>query len=80
MMARVRQDGSEVLLQVGAHSTVLPWDAAIELGRALIEQGHRAEEIAKAMQVIEDQAPYPPGTFRCDGGHDESAVEPEGAS
>jgi hypothetical protein len=55
-VARVRQEGAEVLLVIDGHGSVLPWDAAIELGRALMEQGHRAEEIAKATQVIEDQA------------------------
>lgn len=55
-IVRVRQEGASVLLIIDERATEMPWDAAIELGRALIAKGHLAEEIAKHEQVIEDQA------------------------
>lgn len=55
-VVRVRQEGEKVLLVLDGIGTELPWEKALELGRALIQQGHRAEEIVKHEQVIEDQA------------------------
>jgi len=55
-VVRVRQEGTNVLLIIDGVATEMPWEAALELGRALLHQGHRAEEIAKHEQVIEDQA------------------------
>lgn len=53
----VRQDDERVLLIVNGRCVLnLPWDGALEIGRALIAQGHRAEEIAKAAGVIYDNA------------------------
>lgn len=55
--ATVRQNDERVLLIVNGQCILdLPWDGALEIGRALIAQGHRAEEIAKAAGVIYDQA------------------------
>lgn len=55
-VARVRQEGPNVLLVIDGRGTLMPWHVALDLGRALLEQGHRAEEIAKAPTIIEDQA------------------------
>lgn len=53
----VRQDDERVLLIVNGQCVLdLPWDGALEIGRALIAQGRRAEEIAKAAGVILDHA------------------------
>lgn len=55
--ATVRQDDERVLLIINGQCVLnLPWDGALEIGRALIAQGHRAEEIAKAAGVIRDHA------------------------
>lgn len=53
----VRQDDERVLLIVNGQCVLnLPWDGALEIGRALVAQGHRAEEIAKAAGVAYDHA------------------------
>lgn len=53
----VRQDGDRVLLIAGGKLLFsLPWDAADVLARAIYTQARRAEEIAKAAQIIADQA------------------------
>ena len=55
--ATVRQDDERVLLIVNGRCVLnQPWDGALEIGRALIAQGRRAEEIAKAAGVILDHA------------------------
>lgn len=41
--------GNEVLLD-------MPWEAALEVGRALIQLGRQAEQVCKIDQVIADQA------------------------
>lgn len=54
----IRQDGQHVLLLVDGRlvGAPLPWDAALEIGRAIIEKARAAEEIAKVSGVISDQA------------------------
>jgi len=53
---RVRQEGVNVLLVINGRAVEMPWHIALELGRALLNKGHLAEEIAKHEQVIYDQA------------------------
>ena len=54
---RVRQDGQRVLvIRDGRAILDLPWDAALDLARALQAQARRAEELAKAPAIIHDQA------------------------
>jgi hypothetical protein len=54
---RVRCDGPRVLLILGGRLLLdLPWDAAIALSRAIYQQAKRAEELAKAEQIVMDQA------------------------
>lgn len=53
----VRQEGERVLLlHNGALLFSLPWQAALDLARALHAQGKRAEEEANAVRIIYDQA------------------------
>ncbi len=53
----VRQEGDRVLLlHNGRLLFSLPWQAALDLSRALYVQGKRAEEEANAIQIIFDQA------------------------
>ena len=53
----VRQEGDRVLvLQKGKALLDLPWEAALEVARALYSKGKLAEEQAKAGSVIMDQA------------------------
>ncbi len=53
----VRQEGDRVLLlHNGRLLFSLPWNAALELGRALHVQGKKAEEEAAAARIVYDQA------------------------
>ena len=53
----VRQEGERVLLlHNGVLLFSLPWQAALELGRALHVQGKKAEEEANAVRIVYDQA------------------------
>lgn len=53
----VRQDEDRVLLIVNGQCVLdLPWDGVLEIGKVMIAQGRRAEEIAKVAQVRRDHA------------------------
>jgi len=53
----VRQEGTRVLVLEGGRLVLeLPWEAALTLARALQVQGKRAEEEAKALEIVADQA------------------------
>lgn len=53
----VRQEGDRVLLlHNGTLLFSLPWQAALELGRALHVKGKLAEEEANAARIVYDQA------------------------
>ena len=53
----VRQEGERVLvIENGRTILDLPWDAAQALARAILAQANRAEEVAKAEQVVFDNA------------------------
>lgn len=54
---RVRHEGARVLVLKDGRSLLdLPWQAALDLSKALQAQGKRAEEIDKAQAIIADQA------------------------
>lgn len=51
----IRQEGMRVVVIEDGHTVFdMPWDAALELAKAIISQAKKAEEVAKAEQVIED--------------------------
>lgn len=53
----IRQEGPKVLLLIDGRAVLdMPWDAAIEVGRAFIEQARKAEEVTKALSIAGDQA------------------------
>ena len=52
----IRQDGHQVLLVIDGRAHVLPHSVATMVGRALIEKGRAAEEIANAARIAADQA------------------------
>lgn len=53
----VRQEGDRVLLLEGGRTVLeLPWDAAVQLSKAILAQARKAEELVKAEQIIADQA------------------------
>lgn len=53
----VRHEGARVLVLKDGRSLLdLPWQAALDLAKALQAQGKRAEEIDKAQAIIADQA------------------------
>lgn len=53
----VRQEGDRVLLfNNGTLLFSLPWQAALELSKAMRVQGKRAEEEANASRIVYDQA------------------------
>jgi len=54
--ARVGRSGQLVLLVIGGKTVEMPWQAALELGRALVSRARDAEEQAKAPQVARDAA------------------------
>ena len=54
---RIRLNGIKVILITeGKEYLELPWEAALKIGRAMIAQARRAEEAAKALNIVEDQA------------------------
>ena len=53
----IRQEGERVLIiKNGIAIMDLPWDAAFTLAKAITTQAKKAEEIAKALDIISDQA------------------------
>lgn len=53
----IRREGRDVLiLERGRLVFRIPWDAALELGSAIIQQARRVEEIVKRDQIVYDQA------------------------
>jgi len=53
----VSQEGERVfIIERGRAILELPWDAAQALARAILTQAARAEEIAKAEQIVYDNA------------------------
>ena len=53
----IQQDMSRVLLIVDGQRTLdMTWQQCLELGRALMYQARKAEEIEKVDQVVMDQA------------------------
>ena len=53
----VRREGDRVLLIQGGRTVLdLPWDAAKDVAKAMRLQAARAEQTAKVVQVIADQA------------------------
>jgi len=55
--ATVRREGSRVMLiKNGVTLLDLPWDAALELAKAMRLQAARAEQTAKVVRVIADQS------------------------
>jgi hypothetical protein len=54
---RIRQEGTRVLvIKDGRTLLDLPWQAALDLAKALQAKGKRAEEIDRAPAIIADQA------------------------
>ena len=55
--AVVKKDGADVLIVIdGQKYCRLPWDAALELARAITIQARRIEEQVKALSIVKDQA------------------------
>jgi len=55
--AKVKQNGTRVLVLIdGKLALDLPWEAALALSKGIRIQAKRAEELAKAPQIIQDQA------------------------
>ena len=55
--AVIRQEGERVLVIVnGVLVMDLPWDKALDIGRAIQAQARKAEEMAKADVIIADEA------------------------
>lgn len=54
---RVLQEGTRVVvLKDGALAADLTWEAALEVGKALVSVGKKAEEWAKALEIARDAA------------------------
>jgi hypothetical protein len=53
---RVGQQAHHVVLEIDGHATEMPWQAAKQLGRALLTMAGKAEEFAKHSQIAFDQA------------------------
>ena len=53
---RVNQDGTQINLIHKDGMISMPWEAALELARAITIQARRAEEIAKVEAIVYDQA------------------------
>ncbi len=53
---RIGQDGPNVIITIDGRAIEMPWNAALDVGRALIKKARAAEEIAKAEGIIFDQA------------------------
>lgn len=54
--ADIRAEGDRVVFAIEGRAYVIPWQAALELGRALTTKGREAEEFAAANRIIADQA------------------------
>jgi len=55
--AVVKRDGTDVLIVMDNRKVLaLPWDAALELARAITIQARRIEEQVKALSIVKDQA------------------------
>jgi len=55
--AKVKQNGTRVLVLIDGKLVLdLPWEAALDLSKGIRIQAKRAEELAKAPQIIQDQA------------------------
>lgn len=53
----IHREGTRVyLLQGGKVLLDMPWEGALEVGRALVQLGKQGEQISKMEQVIADQA------------------------
>jgi hypothetical protein len=54
---RIRNDGFNVILVSNMGVTVvLPWSAALEVAKEITAQARKIEEVAKANQIVGDQA------------------------
>lgn len=53
---RIRHEGAMVLMDINGRSMAIPWEAALEMAKHLRNNAKRAEEYAKADQVIMDNA------------------------
>ena len=53
---RIHQEGPEVLLIIDGRALKMPWNVALDVGKAIIKKARSAEEIAKAESIIFDQA------------------------
>jgi hypothetical protein len=53
---RVGQQAHHVVLEIDGHATDMPWEAAKQLGRALLTMAGKAEEYAKHAEIAFDQA------------------------
>ena len=53
---RIGQDGPNVIITIDGRALEMPWNAALDVGKALIKKARAAEEIAKAEGIIFDQA------------------------
>ena len=53
----VRQEGTNVVvIREGQAVFDMPWDAALQLAQAIFSQAKRAEELASAERIADDQA------------------------
>ena len=53
----VRQEGTNVVvIREGRAVFDMPWDAALQLAQAIFSQAKRAEELASAERIADDQA------------------------
>lgn len=57
VQAQVHQEGTRVQVAVnGSLALDLPWDSALEIGKAIIVKARQAEELAKVAAIVSDQA------------------------
>lgn len=55
--ATIKQDGIDIVIVMDGRRVLdLPWDAALQLARAITIQARRIEEQVKALDIIDDQA------------------------
>ena len=55
--ATVSRDGLDVLVVMNGRRVIeLPWEAALQLARAIVVQARRIEEQVKADKIVSDQA------------------------
>jgi hypothetical protein len=53
----ISQDGTRVAITIdGSYIESMPWQAALELARAITTQAKRAEEWDRALSIAQDQA------------------------